>query len=287
MQYNVSIKNWQSSFSQEEAQKIIVALESGQVIVFPNLPFNLEADEQRLLELKLEPKRAKNISFNAKNNEVRGLADLTVKHSVQKMMSRYHQMATQLLDNIAPQYRACDASGRTSYRPIEINGRKAPSYRKDDTRLHVDAFPSTPTNNHRILRIFTNINPYNESRFWKVGEPFAEVIEQFLPKVRKPYFLEAELLNFFKVTRKKRLPYDHYMLNIHDMMKADLAYQAKVNATDMVFPSGSTWIVYTDLVSHAALAGRFVLEQTFYPKVSDMLNQNLSPQYQMSRLLML
>lgn len=263
----------------------IEQLESGNVVIFPELSFELEVDEQRLLEMKLEPKRAKNISYEPKDKTIRGLADLSVEATLKKMMARYHQFSTNLVDSIAPGYHALKYSGRTSYRPIEINGRIAKSYRKDDTRLHVDAFPSTPTNNHRILRVFTNINPYNESRFWNVGEPFAQVIERFLPKIRKPYPLEAEILNLLHVTRKKRLPYDHYMLHIHDKMKQDLDYQSTVEFTPISFPAGSTWMVYTDLVSHAALAGRFVLEQTYYPPVKNMQDPNKSPHYQIQQLL--
>ena len=29
------------------------------------------------------------------------------------------------------------------------------------------------------------------------------------------------------------------------------------------FPAGSTWMVFTDMVSHAVLKGRYALEQTF------------------------
>lgn len=263
----------------------IEQLESGNVVVFPELSFELEADEQRLLEMKLEPKRAKNISYDPNDKTLRGLADLSVQDTVKKMMARYHQFSTNLVDRIAPGYQALQYSGRTSYRPIEINGRIAKSYRKDDTRLHVDAFPSTPTNNQRILRVFTNINPYNESRFWEIGEHFEHVAKRFLPQIRKPLFLEPELLALLKITRKKRLPYDHYMLHIHDKMKGDLAYQASVAHTSMSFPAGSTWMLYTDVVSHAALAGRFVLEQTYYPPVTHMQDAKKSPQYQLEQLL--
>jgi len=29
------------------------------------------------------------------------------------------------------------------------------------------------------------------------------------------------------------------------------------------FPAGATWMVFTDMVSHAVLKGRYALEQTF------------------------
>ena len=47
---------------------------------------------------------------------------------------------------------------RTSYRPQPAVGRDV-SWRKDDSRLHVDAFPSRPNRGERILRVFSNVNP--------------------------------------------------------------------------------------------------------------------------------
>jgi 3-deoxy-D-manno-oct-2-ulosonic acid (Kdo) hydroxylase len=117
-------------------------------------------------------------------------------------------------------------------------------------------------------------------------EPFSEVIRQFLPRARKMLPFESSLLYRFKATRQKRSSYDHYMLQIHNMMKYDTHYQNQCPAISMEFTPGSSWIVYTDLVSHAALAGRFVLEQTYYPKVENMLDPALSPQFQIEKMQM-
>ena len=47
---------------------------------------------------------------------------------------------------------------RASFRPAEIAGRQT-SWRKDDTRLHLDAFPRRRPRGDRILRVFSNVNP--------------------------------------------------------------------------------------------------------------------------------
>ena len=47
---------------------------------------------------------------------------------------------------------------RASFRPAEIAGRQT-SWRKDDTRLHIDSFPASPVQGRRILRVFSNVNP--------------------------------------------------------------------------------------------------------------------------------
>ena len=43
------------------------------------------------------------------------------------------------------------------------------------------------------------------------------------------------------------------------------------------FPSGSTWIVYTDQVSHSALSGQHVFEQTFHLPIEGTQNQAKTP----------
>lgn len=278
-----SLTQWAPQISPGLAQTITSALEAGKVVYLPRLAFCLDAEEQALLTLPLQPKKAKNISYDPKKQRVGGLDNPIAAVTVAAMLQRYHRFSTQLLAACCPYYQAAECSGRTSFRPVEIKDRKPVSYRKDDTRLHVDAFPSTPVNNLRILRVFTNINPFGEDRLWRLGQPFAEVMQRFLPSVRSMLPLEAEILYRLKATRRKRTHYDHYMLQIHNAMKADLDYQRRVDAFSMAFPPGSTWMVYTDLVSHAALAGRFVLEQTYYPAIERMLNPQLAPQSQMQQ----
>lgn len=281
MLHTISFNVWQPQFAPETAQEIIHHLESGKVIHLPHLNFELEPDEQALLHSGFMPVSAKSIGYYPYSQKVGGVGDQIVAPTFRKMMGRYYEMTLQLLNSLRPQYQLSQHVGRTSYRPVEIKGRPVTSYRQDDRLLHVDAFRGTPTNNQRILRIFTNINPYGESRHWQLGESYAQVAKRFLPGIRRMYPFEAEFLSFFGSTVRKRWPYDHYMLYIHNLMKADADYQAQVNKTDVHFPPHTTWIVYTDLVSHAALSGRFALEQTYYPPVNLMQNPDLSPQHQM------
>ena len=77
-----------------------------------------------------------------------------------------------------PAYRDRLEIGRTSFRPVEIAGR-ASSWRKDDTRLHIDSFPATPVHGKRILRVFTNVNPHGRPRTWRLGEDFESVAQRF------------------------------------------------------------------------------------------------------------
>src|SRR5262249_55300448 len=149
--------------------------------------------------------------------------------------------------------------GRTSFRPAEIEGR-ALSWRKDDRRLHVDAFPSRPLRGRRILRVFSNVNPTGQVRRWRTGEPFEAHAQRFLGRLPKPSRPKAWMLARLGLTHGQQTPYDQLMLALHDAAKRDEAYQSGPDAEAQEFPVGSAWIVYTDQTPHAAMAGSCAFE---------------------------
>jgi hypothetical protein len=53
------------------------------------------------------------------------------------------------------------------------------------------------------------------------------------------------------------------MLSFHHFLKENHAFQDEGGKPVFQFPAGSTWMVFTDMVSHAVLGGRYALEQTF------------------------
>ena len=110
-----------------------------------------------------------------------------------------------------------------------------------------------------------------------MGEPFEEVARRFLPKIPKPFPGVSHLLKILGLTKTQRTLYDHYMLSLHNLMKGDLNYQRDVPQIEFSFPSQTTWIVMTDHVSHAAMVGQHMLEQTFYLPIFGMMDESLSP----------
>ena len=74
------------------------------------------------------------------------------------------------------------------------------------------------------------------------------------------------------------------MLQLHDLMKADTEYQSTAPQTAFEFPAGSTWMAFTDQVSHAAMAGQFQLEQTFLLPIDAMLDPQRCPLRVLERL---
>lgn len=270
--------DWTQHYSYQEQTLALEQLEGGAILHFPQLQFKLLTEETNFLHPKYADPKSKNISYHAARNKLWGVQHLTdVEHLQLKMMlDRFSQHALQLTNTLLPRYGRQLILGRTSYRPVQISGRQT-SYRKDDKRLHVDAFPSAPNQGKRILRVFTNIHPQGAPRIWRTGEPFYEVAQRFLPQIKKPFPGSARLLRLLRITKSRRTLYDHYMLNLHDLMKADEHYQQYAPQQEIQFPAGSTWIVQTDDVSHAAMKGQYLLEQTFYLPVHAMQDEARSP----------
>lgn len=280
----ISTSVWNDTVSPAEQTETTQALELGEIIYFPQLSFVLTEDEKKFLDASILLSKTKNVSYDSRKKTLKGTC-LSGNDFVQlqNMMSRFVEHCKQLLSAFMPHYMSQIEMGRTSFRPAEIAGRMT-SPRKDDSRLHVDAFPATPNQGKRILRIFSNVNPNAQSRLWKLGEPFETVAKTFLPTVKKQIFGSAWLMEKLKLTKTRRTQYDHIMLQIHDNMKMDNEYQKNVTQMQMHFPAGSTWIVQTDQVSHAALRGQFLLEHTFYLPVNAMFDPNQSPLRILERL---
>ena len=67
------------------------------------------------------------------------------------------------------------------------------------------------------------------------------------------------------------------MLGLHDTGKLDTGYQPKAPSHAVSFAPGTTWMCFTDSVLHAAMAGRFALEQTFHLPVAAMARPEQAP----------
>lgn len=274
--YTINDKNHQK-IDNAEKQNMLNALEEGKIIYLPNHYLAANHAENQLLTESILANGSKNISYNYSNGKIAGVAKSNpLIMNMQQFMHRYALFSKHLVDSILPHYTSNLIWGRTSFRPAEIKGRKT-SKRKDDTRVHVDAFPATPVDGKRILRVFCNINPHGSPRVWHVGEPFNDLMQKFKNEIPEYSNFRANLLSLVKATKTKRTAYDHYMLNLHDRMKLNDEYQSNLDKKLIEFPANSTWIVYTDKVSHAALSGQFLLEQTFYLSAEHMNDANLAP----------
>jgi hypothetical protein len=270
-------ERWDSAFDAAERTSAAQALEAGRLIYFPRLAFPIREEEFPLFSPAWLDHTAKNISYDPGRDQLKGTAASGAEREILRgMLARYAADTKALLEALFPAYRPFLQQARTSFRPSEIVGRKT-SYRKDDQRLHTDAFPSRPTHGARILRVFTNLNREGVGRVWRVGEPFKPYAERFFPLVKPPLPGSALFLAALQITKGRRSRYDHVMLQLHDLVKKDLRYQKEAEQVQVVFPPGSTWVVFTDQVLHAAMSGQYLLEQTFHLPVMAQHNPSLSP----------
>jgi hypothetical protein len=270
------LTDWQAAVTPELQARAIDALEAGAALWFPAMPFVLGDAERQVMVSGIEGD-AKNVSLDPRVDRLRGTsAQGAAQKTVHDLMDRYGRSTRALLANLLPHYAGKLQQARISLRPAEIAGRAVP-WRKDDTRLHVDSFPSSPTQGTRILRVFANVNPNGQNRVWKLGEPFEAVAKRFLPQAPAPLPGSAALMQMLRITKSHRSAYDHYMLQLHDRMKADLAYQGSCAQAVHEFPPGTSWMVFTDQASHAATRGQYALEHTFHLPVRAMLRPERSP----------
>ena len=260
-------------------------LESGHVLAFPHLPFTLSEAERRFLDPRWADGKAKNVSLRWPAGELRGAAGEPADlEDLKRMIVRYAEQSEAFALRLFPHYRGKLRRGSTSFRRVGVAGRPR-SWRQDDTRLHIDAFPSNPMQGTRLLRVFCNVNPNGEPRHWRVGEPFEAHARRYLGAIGKPWPGSAWLLETLGITKRRRTEYDHVMLHLHDRAKADLEFQRSGPQARVDFAPGTTWVVYSDQVLHAAMGGQHMMEQTFLIDVESLRQPETSPLRTLERLL--
>jgi hypothetical protein len=270
----IRVQDWNCATDKATRAEARDALESGCVLFFPLLPFQIEDNEREFLTPSVANGRAKNISLDPATGRLQGMSISGEKERrLAAMIERFGAGATKFVEELLG-YRNVERA-RTSYRPVEVEGRIY-SPIKDDRLLHVDAFPSRPMRGRRILRFFSNVAP-SRSRNWEVGESFETFAQKFLPHARPSPPGQSWLLEKIGVTKGRRAPYDELMLALHDACKRDSDYQKNGPHTALSFPPGTSWLVFTDQVLHAALGGAFALEQTFHLDIGEMREPSRSP----------
>lgn len=271
------LDSWTPRVSDAERASAQKALETGGILYLPRLRFGLSRPEARFLSPEWSDAKAKNISLRPGDPAPHGArGDTADLAALGAMLARFAESAESLVFALLPGYARHLQRAGTSFRPCEIEGRVS-SWRKDDTRLHVDAFPSNPNRGRRILRVFSNVDAGGKARVWRVGEPFEDMARRYLPKIPRPLPGSAWVLETLHITKSRRSEYDHLMLGLHDGAKADLEYQRTCPQQRIAFPPGCTWIVYTDQVMHAAMSGRHAFEQTFHLPPEALAHPQASP----------
>jgi hypothetical protein len=249
-------------------------LERGEVVQYPTCPFPLPKGDDMtfLLAQSLASRAHKNISYDPRRDRASGFLRQSAEQAerLRVLLATFARGVTQWLASTLPRYASSWRTDMVSYRPIEEATRKLRLKARNDL-LHVDAFPTRPTNGWRILRCFVNVNP-SEPRVWVTSDPFARLLERYgaaagLPGRQGPGWMQRVhdgMLRLFRPGRPRRSAYDAFMLRLHDHLKANEDFQERGTKHFWKFAPGSAWLAITDTCSHAVLRGRFALEHSYF-----------------------
>ncbi len=283
---------------EERSRWYCSGLEDGQIVFFPETPFELPAEDREFLigARQTAATYHKNISFRPREGRVRGLKSGSAdEHRLAAILAAYSERVTRFARTFLAPYARGLQLDFASFRSVEERGRDLPPKQRNDL-LHTDAFPTRPTNGNRILRIFTNLNPA-EPRVWLTGEPFhvlaprladdaglGDCAEAARSRWRTVRHSLSRVARAVGLTWPARSPYDQFMLGFHDYLKASPSFQNSGVKSRWEFPPNSTWIVFTDSVPHAVLSGRFALEHTYIVSERDLVFPEKSPRQVLERL---
>ena len=266
-------------------------LEAGEILYFPETPVPIPPDDLAFLlgQQQSDSSLHKNIAYKPNIDKLSGVdtrtADAAAVRRLQAIMRAYSQQVVEFLTGFLSPYRAKWRLDYASFRPQEEEGRDLPHRRRNDL-LHTDAFPTRPTYGARILRFFNNIHP-SRTRDWVVSDPFAMVVRQFAPEQivpapdtavgRAAKGLGRAVGLGAAIPSIKRSPYDEFMMRFHNFLKENARFQAECPKYAWQFPPESSWMVYTDTVPHAVLAGQYALEQTLLVEPEALVEPETSP----------
>ncbi len=269
-------------------------LETGDIIFFPETPISLPSSDLEFLigHQQVGGTYHKNIAYRPLEDRITGFdaQDPKIAERLRGIMRRYSDDVIDFLRSFLVPYQARWRVDYASYRPEEEEGRDL-SLRKRNDLLHTDAFPTRPTNGDRILRFFNNINP-QRTRNWITTDTFDVLVEKMragklnggssvpLPSSMQMSGAKRALagIGFGSLAPSlKRSPYDEFMMRFHNYLKENSSFQQNCPKQHWEFPPGSSWMVYTDMVSHAVLSGQFALEQTLIISRQVMVTPEKSP----------
>jgi hypothetical protein len=249
------------------------ALECGDILYFPRIPFVFPIEDQKFLlgQKQTAGTLHKNVSYRPAKNRLTGIdqRDEAQRSRVHAVMKAFSHRAVVFLAGLFPAYAKSWKIDFASYRPLEEHGRDV-SQRSRNDLIHVDNFPSRPSNGDRLLRVFANINP-SRPRIWVTSDPFEALARRYAREVglpARPGMISRLRSGAMAALAATGLPvvnrpaYDRFMLRFHHFLKENAEFQRLCKKDRWEFPPGSSWIVFTDTSSHACLSGQYALEQT-------------------------
>lgn len=275
-------------------------LENGRIVYFPRCPIELP-DEAELTFLRQEmPKhvKLKNISYHPEAGRIVGAkGEPEAIARVEKILRLHSQRVDEFLKRTIPTLAKNWKVGTSSYRPLQERGR-ALSVRASNELVHVDAGAYGATHGDRVLRFFVNLNP-SEDRVWISKGAFPELYRKYgraagiLPKrpstdrlkegtVDRLYtgIVDTVASAFPLAKMADTSPYDRLMRRFHNYMKETREFQETTDGhVQFEFKPFSSWMVFTDMVSHACISGQHAFVDTFVIPLENCRVKEMAPFY--------
>ncbi len=278
-------EGWRDSADGDtRARQCCEHLERGGILAFADTAFAMPPGDRDFLRGIRQTGSGffKNVSYRPLEDRVTGFARGTTDSArLLGVMREYSRRVTAFAAAILVPYAAAWKLDHASYRPLEERGRELPEQARNDL-IHIDSFPTRPTNGARILRVFTNINA-SEPRAWTTTENFETLARRYanaagLAQAGRRWQI-TDLLGWLSrsVGLARRSRYDRFMLRFHDYLKSNREFQRDCPKWRFDFVAGSTWMAFTDVVPHSVLAGRFALEHTYIVPCAAMLIPGIAP----------
>ncbi|HTQ35845.1 MAG TPA: Kdo hydroxylase family protein [Steroidobacteraceae bacterium] len=249
-------------------------LENGRVLLLPQLSFPLRDHEHAFLDpanqVRLRFRKAgangrPTLLYDQSTGRLRGGRPVGLSaRQLRDLMGRYADWSRELTRTLLPHTTEVLEQEWTTFRPAR---------RTATQNLHMDAAIARPTQGRCWLRIFRNVNE-RAPRVWQVGGNFeaaAQRAARRLPaRVREQYPGVSALLWVFGVAKGRATAYDHTMRALREFIMHDKEFQQSAPRQVVEFPAGATWLAYTDLALHGAMAGQHSLDQSFLIERSSM-----------------
>jgi hypothetical protein len=274
------------------------ALEHGRIVFFPQCPVELPtpADLEFLRDRLPAQLRLKNISYHPEADRVRGIdGDPDIVARVHGILTGHSRRVEAFLARAIPSLARGWTVGTSSFRPIEERGRGLSPHASNEL-VHIDAGAYGATDGDRIFRFFVNVNPH-EDRVWASKGRFPELYARYsreagidtagrrrglakgpLDHVRSALIHGLGKAGLPMARVLDSSPYDRVMRRFHNFMKDSPEFQSNMAGhVDLRFPPFTAWMVFTDMVSHASISGRYALVSTNLVPLENCRFRELAP----------
>jgi len=286
------------SFEASSPQDVEDAMERAEVVFWQRCPVELPSeDDLEFMRTGLPRElQVKNISYHPESNSIpRFEAGPAVRDRIERILRTHGQRVEAFLRRVTPDYVPGWTLGTTSFRSIEEQGRKLKP-RSSNELVHIDAGAYGATNGARILRFFVNIHPTRD-RVWGTKGGFGALLARHRELVeaakggRDRVALDkgpldrlysgmvtalSKVYPLFQVIDSS--PYDRSMRRIHNYMKENPSFRdSNEDYQEIHFPPLSSWMVFTDGISHSVLSGQHALVTTVLIPLANARNPALAP----------